>query len=345
MKVACYTSITSNYIPKATVLAESVKRHHPDWTFHLVMGEPPAVPIADDAPFDSVVRMEDLGIPELAGWTFSHSVVELCTGIKGPALEQLLGSGVDAVVYLDPDTVVFSPLTRVVEALDRASVVLVPHVTDPATTMDGILDTEMNALQYGVFNLGFLAVAATPEGLRFARWWRDRLVALCYDERGRGLFTDQKWCDLVPGLFPDHEVLRHPSYDVATWNLAHRDVTLGDDGMLRVGGQPLAFYHFSGYDSGAGRVMLEKYARRSSPLHDLWDWYDVALDKARQRDHGDLGWRYQHFADDTPITTEMRKLYRDRRDLQLAFPDPFAVPDDGDRPCYLRWFRAEHPDA
>ena len=343
MIVDCFTSITTNYLAKARVLAESVKRHHPAWRFHVVFGEPPPPElVADPAPFDSVLRLEELGIPDLPGWVFCHTIVELCTGVKGPAMLALLESGGDAAVYLDPDVAVFSPLTRVEELLASTSIVLTPHILEPETTYDTVIDNEVNALKHGVFNLGFLAVRADTEGRRFARWWRDRLVALCYDEIPRGLFTDQRWCDLVPALFTRYEVLRDPGYDVATWNLSNRRVTVDDDGSLRVGERPLAFYHFSGFDSGAGRLMLSKYAEPASPLFELWDWYERELDAQGQARYDGVGWRYSSFADGTPIEKAMRRLYRDRRDLQLAYPDPFVVPADPEEPCFLRWCRAEH---
>ena len=40
------------------------------------------------------------------------------------------------------------------------------------------------------------------EGRRFAAWWRDRLHRFCWDDVPGGLFVDQRWCDLVPALFP-----------------------------------------------------------------------------------------------------------------------------------------------
>ena len=49
-----FTSAAVNYVPKARVLAESVKRHHPEATFHLVLCDPVPDWLAESPePFDS----------------------------------------------------------------------------------------------------------------------------------------------------------------------------------------------------------------------------------------------------------------------------------------------------
>jgi hypothetical protein len=62
-----------------------------------------------------------------------------------------------------------------------------------------------------------------------------------------GLFVDQKWVDLVPGLFAPVAVLTDPGLNVAYWNLAARPVRR-DGARWTAGGAPLRFVHYSGYD-------------------------------------------------------------------------------------------------
>lgn len=338
MAIHCFTSVTANYVAKAWVLADSVRKHHPDWQFHVVMCEPADV-LTGEEPFDHVWQLEDLGIRGLPGWVFSHSLVELCTAVKGAALHAILSRpDADAVIYLDPDTVVFSPLSAVTAALPSTSVVLTPHLLEPDDELSAISDNEINsALLHGVYNLGFIAVAADDEGFRFARWWRDRLLEFCYDDKPRGLFTDQRWVDLVPAFFARHKILRDPGYNVATWNLSRRDVAMSPEGEITVNGRPLAFYHFTGYDSGAGRIMVNRYGRPSSPVFDLWDWYDAAIAERGQAVVGELEWAYSSFDDGTPIEPSMRLMYRNRPDLQAAFADPFNVDD---HPTFQGWWKS-----
>src|SRR5437867_12608607 len=105
-----FTSITANYIPKARVLAQSVKRHHPSAHFSLVLSdERPDWLGKDGEPFDEVILARDLDIPEFRSWAFKHSVVEMCTGVKGSAFQYIIRKrGADKVFFLDPDIVVLA---------------------------------------------------------------------------------------------------------------------------------------------------------------------------------------------------------------------------------------------
>src|ERR1700736_3646505 len=86
--------------------------------------------------------------------------------------------------------------------------------------------------------------------------------------------------DFAPGLVHDLHVLRDPGYNVAYWNLPTRSVRR-DGARYTVDGQPLRFFHFSGYDTDRpdelsrhqNRVRLE----REPALRDLCDGYRSAL--------------------------------------------------------------------
>lgn len=340
--VHVFTSITSNYLPKARVLAHSVKRCDPDVVFHLMLSDdPPPGWSLDDEPFDALIRLEDLGISELRQWVFGHTVVELCTAVKGAAFQHILDGGARKVLFFDPDMVVFSRLDELVERLDQASILLTPHQTEPDQTLEAIADNEIASLKHGSFNLGFLAVRASDEGRRFIDWWAERLRYFCHDDPVNGLFTDQRWVNLAPCFFDDLAILRSPGFNVATWNLSTRPASGSLDQGVIVGGEPLGFYHFSGMDSGAQEVMLGKYGKDVPVLQALRAWYLDECERMGQSVLGRLPARYTSYEDGTPIARAQRVLYRNRLDLRRAFPDPFAVAVDGG---YLGWYRANYGD-
>lgn len=326
-RVHCYTSATFAYLDRVRVLGETLRRHHPEWHFTLCLpDEPPPGVVLDltQEPFDAVVRLEDLDVPNLERWIFEHDVVELCTAVKGAMMVRLLEQGADKVIYLDPDTALFSSLQEVVDLLDVHDVLLTPHQVDPADVNSEILDNEVSSLKHGVYNLGFAAAAARGDGLRFASWWRDRLLEFCFDDIPNGLFTDQRWCDLAPAFFPGLHVLRDPGYNVASWNLGRRPMSIGQDGNIWVKGRPLRFFHFTKVTS-VGERMIERYAGGSTAPLELLKWYRGRLAAAAVPGVSERWWAYAHYADGTPIPKSHRRAYRDSAELRQRFPHPFRA--------------------
>jgi len=334
-----YTSVTKSYIPKARVLAKSVKHFHPDWTFVLLYSDDFPVGFdLDIEPFDEVLSIEQLGLPNWKSWAFGHAIVELCTAVKGPAAELLAQRlGVVKIMYLDPDIKVFNSLESLASLLDRHEILLTPHLLDVELDNDAIRDNEISALKHGVYNLGFFAARTSGQGLDFIRWWAERLRHFCRNDIPNGLFTDQRWCDLAPCFFSGLYIVRDRGCNVATWNIAHRRLSKNENGVFLVGDVPLCFYHFTGYDSGDGFQMLMRYASQQAIAYELWDTY---RDNLLSEGHGDeryRGWRYGQFLNGVPIPIEARRLYQARPDLQQAFPDPYSVVE----PCFLTWWKAE----
>ncbi|MFB1492180.1 MULTISPECIES: glycosyl transferase [unclassified Thiocapsa] len=275
-------------------------------------------------PIDHVVRLEELGIADLERWTFDHDVIELCTAVKGPMLCRLLETGANKVVYLDPDIALFGDLHDVEELLDLHDVLLTPHHLEPDGERQTILDNEIGSLKHGIYNLGFLAVANTDEGCRFARWWRDRLFEFCFDDIPNGIFTDQRWCDLAPVFFPGVHVLRDPGYNVASWNLSRRPISIGEDGNLYAADQPLRFVHFANIN-GAGETMLERYAGGRLAVFEFIHWYRSRLAAYASSGLPSGWWAYGTYSNGSPILREHRLAYRTQPDLRERFPSPFTV--------------------
>lgn len=337
-----YTSVNINYLPKARILAKSVKKYCKDAKFTLIFSDkwPEEIDCAKE-PFDRIITVEELGIPtkNLEFWIYMHTVVELCTAVKGQALVKLLEEGADKVVYLDPDIAVFDNLILLEELLNQYDVLLTPHQTVPEENEEDIIANELCSMRYGVYNFGFYAVRNSQNGLAFARWWRDRLVDYCFDDIPTGIFTDQRWGDMVPALFDGVYILKHPGCNVSTWNLTHRLVTESDH-KYYVNGEPLQFYHFSGFDSGAQKNMLDKYSKGNAVLYELRDWYIERLKQEEQEKYGNYPSQYNFYDNGKKIAREERTLLRKRRDLTDFFLDtnPYITVQER---SYYKWYRQE----
>ncbi|MFC4276049.1 glycosyl transferase [Achromobacter aloeverae] len=340
-KIHVYTSAACNYIPKVRTLVRSIKKFHPDWIVHLALSDelPPGFDLSQE-PFDEIHPLSSLGIADARGWAFCHTIVELSTAIKPFLLAHLLGrDDCGGVIYLDPDTVLFSPIDEVLEALVHSNIALTPHLVDPEHSLAGVMDNEISCLRHGIYNLGFLAVAPTEIGKQFAQWWSDRLYYFCRAEIHNGLFTDQRWIDLAPAFFEGVCVLRTPRLNAAPWNLSTRTITGELPNSVKVDGEPLGFYHFTGFDSGAHRMMAQKYAGDQPTVAALIEWYDNAIADTGDDPLSKVVWAYSRFADGTPIPKAARVIYRERLDLQRAFPDPFATQGGG----YRAWWETQGP--
>jgi len=325
--IHCFTSASFAYLDRVRVLGQTLRRHHPDWTFWLCLvdREPEDFSLDIEAePFDAVVRIEDLGIPNLQSWMFEHDVVELCTAVKGRMLERLLEGDTAGVIYLDPDIAVINDLSQVAQLLETHDVILTPHLVKPEETIGAILDNEIGSLKHGVYNLGFVAVANTEGGRAFANWWSERLRRFCFDDIANGLFTDQRWCDLVPALFSNVHVLRDPGYNVASWNLSGRPLSFRHDGSIMAGDVPLRFFHFTKVP-GVGEIMLDRYAGGRLAVFELLTWYLSRLKANAVLGLPSQWWAFGQYRDGSKIPRKHRIAYRSQETLRKRFPHPFDM--------------------
>lgn len=334
MKVLCFSSFTFSYLNRARVLFASLRRFHPEWELVALITDaaPPGFVLDLEAePFDRVVYASELGIPNFSSWLFKHDIVEVCTAVKGPFLHQACqAGGADAVIYLDPDTALLGSLAPLEAWLEADDILLTPHLLEANDEPLAIEDNDVATLRTGIFNLGFVAVRTTGEGARFAKWWNDRLLTYCYDDIPRGLFVDQRWCDYVPALFDKVKVVRDPGYNVASWNLSRRKVSIEKDGRILVNGVPLRFWHFTKLGE-VGDAMTRRYAGDNFPVYELWSWYKREIAAATDTVIPARWWAFGVYTDGQPIEKAHRLLYRERTDLQAEFPDPYAAGPGGFR--------------
>ncbi|MGS1121651.1 hypothetical protein [Rhodanobacter sp. UC4436_H3] len=319
-----FTSICSNYLPKAMTLAESVKRHCIGAKFVLCLVEREVPDVATSYEhFDEVVLAKDAGWDNFDRFMFRHAIVEASTAVKAQFMLNLLERFPDEskFVYLDPDVLVYSDLTELEQLLNDESIVLCPHLLRP-----GNIDMEISSLAHGCYNLGFLGISRSQNSHAFLTWWAERLFQFCYDDISRGIFTDQRWIDLAPCFF-DVSVLKHHGYDFATWSLLNSDLR-GVDGAYQVNGDPLRFIHFSGLDSGTIDKAIGWWLTDSNrdTFVKLYVEYKQLLVEHGQESLGKSPWTYANYSDGRKISNETRVAYRNR-DLWDAVPSPFESSD------------------
>ena len=336
--IQIFTIAANNYLPKVRVLFQSIRRHHPEWSINLLLIDKKNNLVSyDDLLADKIWELSDLEIPNLTSWMFGHTIVELATAVKPFMAGKLFSAtGCQKLMYFDPDIVLFSRLDDLVETLNECNIALTPHQTVPENSLEAIIDNEVCSLKHGIFNLGFLGLSSSKTTEKFIKWWSERLYHLCEADFSRGLFTDQKWIDLVPTFFSGVHILRSDRFNVATWNLTNRYISLAENGDYLVNNLPLGFYHFSGFDSGDMAIMAMKNGGHNLALRKLILWYSSKLNSKNDGVEAKQLWSYSCFSNGHPISADQRKLYKNRVDLQNAFPDPFNALQ------YFGWWNSPH---
>ncbi|MDO9430044.1 MAG: hypothetical protein Q7T84_01960 [Phenylobacterium sp.] len=300
-----FTIVSRNYGAQAASLMESLGAVEPGVRRVVVTTDGP---IAFQDPGIRTIDAATL-VPDFAAMCAYYDALELNTAVKPHAFKALLAEeGVTSGAYLDPDIWVYRPLDMVREGLARAPLALTPHTTRPllgqANPNDHVILTS------GAYNLGFMAARAEPQIVALLDWWAEKLRFDCRVDFANGLFTDQKWMDLAPGFVSDLALLRSPSLNLAYWNLEGREVA-GARGGWSVDGEPLTFFHFSGFDP-ARPELLSKHQDRvrvqpGSALADLMTDYAAALLRNGHAEASATPYGHSNFPSGKPITKDVRR--------------------------------------
>jgi hypothetical protein len=332
-----FTIVSRNYAAQAATLMES-----------LAVAEPKArrVVVATDGPIPHLERLAEVidareFCPVYNAMSVYYDALELNTAVKPYVFRRFLSeAGATSATYLDPDIFVFRPLDAVRDGLAQAQLALTPHLTRPL--LGSAMPNDHAILQSGSYNLGFCSARAEPKTVDLMAWWADRCEFDCRVDLKNGLFTDQRWMDLSPGFVDSLAVLRTPTLNLAYWNLEGRALSRTRDGWT-VDGEPLAFFHFSGFDPGRPDVLSKHQDRMKvtpgTPLAELLADYAAAMLRNGHETSRAVPYAHLKFPSGRPITAAMRRralrAARDGKDFSQGLtaaveawvdaPDPEAA--------------------
>lgn len=324
MKTAFFTICSKNYLAYALTLRDSLMRHEPEHDVFVFLAD--STLDANEIKAVKIINVSDLGCEDLPAMALRYTLMEFNTSIKPLCFQHLFKRlKYDCAIYLDPDIEVFGPLTEAHTAFaSGASCVLTPHILQPLEDM--LHPSDIDILQSGSFNLGFAAFRNTAETGRFLSWWADRLKFDCFVDFERGLFVDQKFVEFAPSFLSNLRTLRHPGYNVAYWNLAHRPLERrGSD--WRVGDLPLRFFHFSGVVPQHAEILSKHQDRFSSPdsvgLRGLFRSYIEKLEANGQSHWSTLPYAFNYAANGMRIPDPIRPYLASNQTIDA----PFTIQD------------------
>ena len=201
--------------------------------------------------FETVLpRQLPLSADEFRTMAAMYDVRELVTAVKPFFLRFLLDRGAEVAIFLDSDVEVFAPLDGLGHFAREQAIVLIPHMLRPIPR-DGRKPTQADIVASGVYNLGFMAVSRDASS--FLEWWGASLRPEHRVGPEEPCFVDQRLLDFLPGYLSPG-IVREPAYAVAYWNLHERRVSW-NGAHYEVGGAPLGFFHFSGFDPASPHLL------------------------------------------------------------------------------------------
>lgn len=241
---AIFTVVSNNYLHFARTLLKSVAEQHPEAKRYCVIVDRDLSHAHELSDEFETIPMSAINLPDGDSFFYQYTVLELNTAVKPWAMQHLLKAGHDEVIYIDPDIRLYRPLNEVTGLLRSGSdIVLTPHLLEPI--QDDFRPTELDIRRAGTYNLGFCAVRNSGNTHRMLEWWQGKLHHDCVVDVDKGIFVDQSWMDVVPGMFDNVAILRHQGYNVAYWNVGER-ILSGEGDSISANGDPLVFFHFSG---------------------------------------------------------------------------------------------------
>ena len=333
------TIIAKNFLPQARRLTDSFSTHHLDGRVFLLLID------EIEGCFDpaqerfTLVHARELRIPDFEQMTFRYTILELSTALRPFFFAYLFETyPIQTLVYFDADTCLYHPLAKLQEILQTAQIVITPHLLSPLSE-DGRLPNERTILSVGAYNLGFIALARGEQSYRFLRWWQHHLLKDCVIDIPRSLFVDQRWIDLVPGIFNRVAILRDAGYNAAHWDIPYRRLhRIGD--QWRVNDVPLVSFHFSGLQPENIEALSTHQNRYTLPdlpaLQPLFEHYRDALFSNGYAAARHWRYTYSRFDNSVPIADDMRYIWRDH-DGETRWPQPFNTQSDD---SFFVWLNA-----
>lgn len=143
------------------------------------------------------------------------------------------------ITYLDSDLFFFGSPEPVYREMDGASFGIIPH---------RYTSRNQKRLRFGVYNVGWVSVRNSEDGIAALRWWRERCIEWCHDfvDAEGDRFADQRYLDRLPGLFSGVHVIRHLGANLAPWNFSESRVEWREGKVMIEREFPLLFFHFHG---------------------------------------------------------------------------------------------------
>ncbi len=261
------TVCTIAQLPDALTLGASFGQHHPGQVFVIGLADDPArLPAEFRCPYPLLTATDCVSdVPTLSS---RYTPTEFTAATKPVFVRAALDRFTDEphLLYADPETFIYQPLTPVLDRLQTATVLLTPHITRPPN--DGHWPDEKALQNVGLYSAGFLAFRRGAETDRLLAWWQDRVRERAFIDPCAGLCLDQLWLMHWLTFFEGVRVIKDPGWQLALWNLPERRLTQTPAGWL-ANGLPLLWANFRGLSNPDAGLFREQTRLRLTNRPDV----------------------------------------------------------------------------
>ncbi len=241
------TVCTGHQLPAALALLDSIKRWHPDTT--LIIG------LADTVPSQIPEFLTHLWPIErywdeddLARRSAQYTTTEFTAAAKPTFVRAVYErfTNCDTIVYVDPATFFYQPITDELTRHPGANLLLTPHLSRPPA--DGLQPDEKHLQNVGLYTAGLLVFRRSHATAQFLTWWEGRVADRAFIRFCDGLYLDQIWLMYAPVFLDAVAIVNTPGWNAGLWNLHEQGlVWQGDSNQwLADGISPLVSVNFCG---------------------------------------------------------------------------------------------------
>lgn len=264
MKIA-FTICSNNYLAQAKILCDSLLDKNPDYKIVIGLCDE----LSESIDYGFFENIEIIPVSKINIYCFEeiiikYNIIELNTSIKPSFFKYFIKTynDLETIIYFDPDIQIFTSLNKIEKYLEQDDIIVTPHILKPIT-VDDLSPSENLFLNYGIYNLGFLALnPKSKNALDLLDWWEERTLKIGFDRVCQGLFVDQLWINLVPIFYSNVKVVMEYGFNVAPWNLHERNAIRqqGKDYIMEDNSK-LVFFHFSSYNFRTPEISSKHYNR------------------------------------------------------------------------------------
>lgn len=237
------TIITSNYMPFARALYNSLQKFNKSAQLHVLITD-------SEKPVDGIENFHPVLLNQISGIRlfkeiekkYAHTNSDFFRwSLKPILMTWLLEQGFEKVTFLDPDVYFVGDYNFLVEKLDTSSILLTPHWsnTDPYFLEESLIYIMRN----GLYNAGF--VGASKKGINALKWWTEACHYNIDRRTDLGIYVDQKYLDILPVEYPGVEIIRHRGCNIASWNMNSNKRGIVDGKLLINNEFEPVFIHFT----------------------------------------------------------------------------------------------------